>query len=149
MQDDAIMSIAPFPHRYIVQLENDQLHALPRERIGIGPPPQFGGTDDVWSPEDLLVGAVIACLKTTFDAFARRDKLPYRDWTASGTGVLEKGATGPRFSEITIRVAFAVDEGREEDARRVLAVSERNCIISKTLTCPVELELALRGRSAA
>jgi organic hydroperoxide reductase OsmC/OhrA len=143
------MAIAPFPHRYIVSLANDQLHALPRAPVHIGPPPQFGGTDSVWGPEDLLVGAAIACLKTTFDAFARRDGLRFRDWTASGTGVLEKGASGPRFSEITIHVAFAVDEGHEEDARRVLAVSERQCIISRTLTCPVAIELTLQGRDVA
>ncbi len=143
------MPIAPFPHRYIVNLENDQLHALPRETIAIGPPPQFGGTDGVWSPEELLAGAAVSCLKTTFDAYARRDKLVFRDWSASATLVLEKAASGPRVSEITIHVSFAVDEGREEDARRVLATSERQCIISRALTCPVNIELTLRERSAA
>jgi organic hydroperoxide reductase OsmC/OhrA len=143
------MSIAPFPHRYIVNLANDQLQSLPREAISIGPPPQFGGTDRVWSPEDLLIGAVIACLKTTFDAFARRDGLAVRDWTASATGVLEKAASGPRFSEIKIQVAFVVDAGREQQARKVLDISERNCIISKTLACPVQVEAAISALTAA
>src|SRR5690606_26909578 len=62
------MSIAPFPHRYIVELEAGKLASLPRQEILVGAPPQFGGTDTVWSPEELLVGAVITCLQTTFDA---------------------------------------------------------------------------------
>lgn len=143
------MSIAPFPHRYIVELEGDQLRSLPREEIRIGAPPQFGGTDDVWSPEELLVGSAITCLKTTFDAYARRDGLAFRDWTASGTGVLVKGASGPRFDEISIHVAFSVDDGDEDKAHRVLSTAERSCIISRALTCPVRVELALRQRSAA
>lgn len=143
------MSIAPFPHRYIVELAGDQLRSLPREAIRVGAPPQFGGTDDVWSPEELLVGSAVTCLKTTFDAFARRDGLAFREWTASGTGVLVKGASGPRFDEISIHVTFSVDEGDEDKAHRVLATAERNCIISRALTCPVHVELALRNKSAA
>lgn len=136
------MAIAPFPHRYIVSLDNDRIHALPRESMRVGPPPQFGGTDDVWSPEDLLVAAVLTCFKTTFDAFARRDSLDVRNWRASGTGVLDKGKGGPVFTEIAIHVSFETTS-QEADARKVLAVAERNCILTRTVTCPVHVEASV------
>lgn len=133
------MSIAPFPHRYIVELEAGKLASLPRQEILVGAPPQFGGTDTVWSPEELLVGAVITCLQTTFDAFARRDKLQVASWRATGTGILEKGPQGPRFTGIDLHVQLATEPGTEALAETVLRVAERNCIVSHALSCPVRL----------
>lgn len=143
MHEHRRMSVAPFPHRYIVTLEHDRIHALPRIAIPVGAPPQFGGSESVWSPEELLVGAVVTCLKTTFDAFARRDSLPVTSWRASGTGVLAKGSSGPWFTEIVIHVSLETEAGHEQDARRVLAVAERNCILSKSVTFPVHVELTV------
>ena len=137
------MRIAPFPHRYIVKLEGNRLHSLPREMIHVGAPPQFGGSDLVWSPEELLVGAVLACFKTTFDAFARRDALEIGDWSATATGVLEKTAAGPRFAELDLHVTIAVDPTLEDKARTVAAVAERNCIVSHALRCPVYVTVAV------
>src|SRR5690606_35571801 len=74
------MSVAPFPHHYTVSLSGDELLALPRAPIAAGAPPQFGGSEDVWSPEELLAGAVLLCLQTTFAAFAKRASLRVLDW---------------------------------------------------------------------
>ncbi len=105
-----------------------------------GVPPQFGGTDDVWSPEELLVGAVLLCLKTTFDAYARRDKLEVLSWAGSGTGVLEKSATGPVFTAVNLRVELKVPAGDEERGRKLLETAESRCIISNAIKAPVHLE---------
>ncbi|MGH9884278.1 MAG: hypothetical protein ACREBE_02040, partial [bacterium] len=94
------MAIMPFPHRYSVDLSDDRLTAEPRLPIAVGAPPQFGGTDKVWSPEELLVGAVLLCVKTTFDAFARKAELAIHSWMGKGTGVLDKGPAGAIFSSI-------------------------------------------------
>ena len=61
-----LMATTPFPHRYSVTLIADELTEGPRERIRAGAPPQFGGVEDVWSPEHLLIAAALTCLKTTF-----------------------------------------------------------------------------------
>jgi organic hydroperoxide reductase OsmC/OhrA len=134
------MTLAPFPHRYTVAFENDFLVADPRPRVPAGAPPQFGGRDDVWSPEELLVGAVLLCLKTTFDAYARKDGLQIRQWRGSGTGVLEKSPTGPAFTSVQLRVELLVATGEEERARKTLETAERHCIISHAIKAPVVLE---------
>lgn len=132
--------IAPFPHRYTVRLADRRLLAPPRAPIAAGSPPQFGGSETVWSPEDLLVAAALECLWTTFEAYARHDGLEVRDWSAAGTAVLEKGSPIPAFSSITLQVELAVAPADEAHARRLLETAEKRCIISNALNVPVVVE---------
>jgi organic hydroperoxide reductase OsmC/OhrA len=135
---------APFPHRYTVSLADRRLLAPPRAPIAVGPPPQFGGTDQVWSPEELLLGAVLECLWTTFEAYARHETLEVRGWAGTVVGVLERSATGPAFTSITETVELTVGAGDEERARRVLATAEKHCIITGALRVPVTLDVTVR-----
>jgi organic hydroperoxide reductase OsmC/OhrA len=135
--------MTPFPHYYRVTLSNAQLLAPPRDPIAAGPPPQFGGNDRVWSPEELLVAAALECLWTTFEAFARRERLETRSWSASGLAVLDRGPRVPVFTSITLSVEMTVDAGDEERARRLLEKAEQGCIISNALNVPVALEASI------
>lgn len=135
--------MTPFPHRYSVRLSDKQLLAPPREPIALGPPPQFGGTDRAWSPEELLVGATLECLWTTFLAFAKRDGLEVAAWSGSGVAILDRGAPVPVFTSITLSVEMRVAAADEERARRMLEKAEKNCIISHALNVPVKLEMAV------
>ncbi|HEU4731123.1 MAG TPA: OsmC family protein [Kofleriaceae bacterium] len=137
--------IAPFPHRYTVRLADRQLVAPPRAPIAAGPPPQFGGSDDVWSPEELLVAAALECLWTTFEAYARREALAVQDWSGTGVAVLDKGSPVPRFSSITLRVELLVAASDVERAHRLLHTAEQRCIISNALSVPVTLEPVVRS----
>jgi organic hydroperoxide reductase OsmC/OhrA len=136
--------MTPLPHRYRVTLSNARLLAPPREPIAAGPPPQFGGSDLVWSPEELLVGAVLECLWTTFEALARRERLNVHGWSGTGEAVLERGPRVPVFSSITLAVTITVDAGDEERARRVLTKAEQSCIISNALAVAVRVEASIK-----
>jgi organic hydroperoxide reductase OsmC/OhrA len=136
-------AMTPFPHHYVVSLLDGSLTAPPRLPIALGPPPQFGGTDRVWSPEELLVGAVLECLWTTFEAFARRDKLVVRSWSGSGVGILDRAERVPSFTSIELLVHVVVDAGNEERGRALLAKAEDNCIISHALRVPVKVTATL------
>lgn len=133
------MPIAPFPHHYSVTLANDVVTAASRPPISIGPPPEFGGNDTVWGPEHLLVAAALSCLKTTFDAYARRERIAVHAWRAVGTGVLAKGREGPVFASIDLEVELVTDPGDEARAQAVLATAERSCIVSRALSAPVHV----------
>ncbi|HEY6036845.1 MAG TPA: OsmC family protein [Kofleriaceae bacterium] len=132
--------IAPFPHRYTVTLAEGFLTAPPRAPIAAGSPPQFGGTDTRWSPEELLVAATLECLWTTFEAYARHDSLDVVGWSGTGTAVLEKGTPIPTFSGIVLRVELRVAETDLERARALLESAEKRCIITNALKVPVKLE---------
>ena len=138
----------PFPHQYTVRLEHRRLVAPPRAPIAAGPPPQFGGSDQVWSPEELLVGAALACLWTTFEAYARRDGMAVEDWSGTGVAVLDRGPGVPVFTSITLRVEVAVAHGDEERARQLLETAEKHCIISNALRVPVTLDATVRSSGA-
>ena len=137
--------IAPFPHRYTVRLADREIQAPPRAPIAAGSPPQFGGSETVWSPEELLVAAALECLWTTIEAYARHDALDVRGWTGTGTAILEKGTPIPTFSSITLHVELAVAHGDEERGRRLLETAEKRCIISNALKVPVVLEAIVRA----
>jgi organic hydroperoxide reductase OsmC/OhrA len=143
------MSIAPFPHRYVVSLSDDQLVAPPRAQITAGTPPQFGGSEQVWSPEELLVASVLLCVRTTFDAYARRDSLEVLDWQGTGTGTLVKGPGGPIFSAIDLDVTVITAPGDEARATELLEKSERLCIITRALQVPVHLHVTAKAVPAA
>ena len=139
----------PFPHRYTVNLVGRQLAAPPRPPIAAGPPPQFGGSDRVWSPEELLVGSVLECLWTTFEAYARRERLVVHDWSGQGVGVLDRSPSGPVFTSIALAVTITVDPVDAERARSVLATAERNCIIARALNVPISIEVEVEYPHAA
>lgn len=132
--------MTPFPHQYSVTLSDAQLQAPPRQPIAAGPPPQFGGNEEVWSPEELLIGAVLECLWTTFVALARRDQLVVHEWSGAAEGILDRGPRGPVFTSITLSVALTVDAGEQERARRILGKAEQSCIITNALNVKVNVQ---------
>src|SRR5512139_458580 len=118
------------------------LTAPKRPSIAIGAPPEFGGPEDVWSPEQLCVAAVNACIMATFLAIAANSKLSFRKYTASAVGTLEKvEGRGPVITRIVVKprvtVGPDVDRGRVE---RILKMAEKNCYISNSLHAEVALE---------
>ena len=135
----------PLPHRYTVVLQDGHLVAPTRASIPLGPPPQFGGTDRVWSPEELLVGAVLECLWTTFDAYARRAKLHYEQWSGSGIAVLERGPTMPVFTSISLTVDMMVAASEVGRAEQLLISAKDHCIIGNALNVPIAVFPSIRG----
>jgi len=137
---------APFPHHYTVRLADRRLAAPPRAPIAVGAPRQFGGSDEVWSPEELLVGAALECLWTTFEAYARHDHLEFEGWLGTGSGVLDKGPTGPVFTSITLAVELTVAATDVERARHILDTAEKHCIISNALRVAISVQAEIRPR---
>lgn len=135
--------IAPFPHRYTISLSDGLVTAPSRPPIPVGPPPQFGGTETVWSPEDLLVAATLECLWTTFNAYVRHEGI-HADLAGTATGVLDKGPTGPRFTSIDLDVRLVAAATDLEKARSLLLKAEKNCIISNALSAPVHLNVSIQ-----
>lgn len=113
-----------------------------RSAIAVGAPPEFGGTDDVWSPEHLTVAAVNACMMLTFIAVAENSKLRFQSYAASATATLEKvEGRGTVITRIAVRpritVPADIDRARLE---RVLQLTKKNCFVSNSLTAEVTLE---------
>jgi organic hydroperoxide reductase OsmC/OhrA len=118
------------------------LAASGRPSVAIGAPSEFGGSDDVWSPEHLCVAAVNACVMLTFLAIARNSKVAPQAYTASATGSLERvEGRGPVITRILVKPRITigpdVDPGKVE---RLIKMAERHCFISNSLNGEVRLE---------
>jgi len=118
------------------------LTAPARPAIACGAPAEFGGSDDVWSPEHLCVAAVNACVMLTFMAIAANSKVAVHSYSADATGTLEKvDGRGPVITRIVVkpRIAIAGDVERAK-VERVVKMAEKNCFISNSLQAAVSVE---------
>ena len=115
---------------------------LGRPDVAVGAPPEFHGTDDVWSPEHLLVAAVNSCMMLTFIAIAANSKVEFESYEATATGSLEKvEGRGMVFTSIVVRPRITIRENVDRNRlERVLRMTEKNCFISNSLAATVRLE---------
>jgi organic hydroperoxide reductase OsmC/OhrA len=104
-------------------------------------PPEFGGLEGRWTPEDLLLCSLSGCFTTTFRALAEYSKLDYTDLEVEVHGTISKAESGYVFGDITIHpkvtIAKTEDEGR---ARRLLEKTKSLCLVSRAISVPQRME---------
>jgi organic hydroperoxide reductase OsmC/OhrA len=102
--------------------------------IHFAAPPQFGGLEGRWSPEDLLLCAIAGCFTTTFRALADYSKFQYTDLQVEVEGRVRKAESGYEFAGITIRPTLTLSDPNERlRAERLLKKTERLCLVSRAL----------------
>ena len=133
------------PHLYRVEARAEAEGAVSLDASGLptirsAGPPEFGGPGDLWSPETLLVGAVVDCFLLTFRAVARGSKLDWTSLLCAGEGVLDRVDKKTRFTRIALRAELVLPAGADAArGERLLEKAEHGCLISNSLACPVEL----------
>src|SRR5438128_9174233 len=71
------MEVLSLTHVYDVSLNwnanayDGTVQSGSRFPLHFGPPPEFGGPENLWSPEHLLAASVATCYTTTFMHFAK------------------------------------------------------------------------------
>jgi organic hydroperoxide reductase OsmC/OhrA len=140
----------PLPHAYEVAVAwnpdgSGVVTAGSRPVILGGPPPQFGGRPELWSPEHLLLSALSLCLMSTFQVFLARQPFRVHGCSSRVKGILEKTAEGIAFSSIVIDVDFEAAAHRVEDVKRLLETAKRYCIVSNALKTPVDLRITAKA----
>ena len=100
--------------------------------IHFSAPPQFGGLEGRWTPEDLLLAALATCFTTTFRAIAGYWKFEYTDLQVEVEGVVSKAESGYSFSEIVIRPTLTIRHEEHRDrALRLLQKTKTQCAWSQ------------------
>jgi organic hydroperoxide reductase OsmC/OhrA len=139
----------PFPHRYVVAS-----HTVPGNDIvlmsdGIPPlttvtPPEFDGPGGEWSPETMLVGAVVDCFVLTFRGIARASKMPWLSVSVTCAGTLERPDHVTQFTRFDLKATVVLPpEVHEDQARRILARAEETCLVTRSLKGETHLEIAV------
>ncbi len=122
--------------RGFVELE----HGAPR-LINFSAPPEFGGEPGFWTPEHFLLAAVATCFVATFRAVANASKLDFQGIEVATDGVIEKESGGFRFTKVSLKpIAIIFAEQERERAQRLLEKAEKLCLVSRSLSCTIELE---------
>ena len=136
----------PFPHRYRVKgrgrVTGDvELSAEGLTTLRSASPAEFGGPGDRWSPETLLAAAVADCFVLTFRAIAAIARLPWISLRCEVVGTLDRIEKVTQFTSFTVRARLQVPEdGREDQAQRLLEKAERGCLITNSLKAATHLE---------
>ncbi len=117
-----------------------------RPQITVGTPPEFGGHEDVVSPEELFCASVATCFITTFFTIAEKRKLHYRSIISRAHGVLERDEDRKRrFTSFVLTPELVIE--REEDrkrAQKTLELSERLCLVTNSISSAIELKPTIR-----
>jgi peroxiredoxin-like protein len=143
-----------FPHHYSVVaksgVEGDvTLEAQGLPAVASAAPAEFGGPGNRWSPETLLVGAVADCFILTFRAVAQASKFSWISLRCDAEGTLDRVDRVMQFTGFVVRATLRIPAGTDEaQAERMLARSEKGCLISNSLKADARLETKIEIEAA-
>ena len=112
--------------------------------IEISTPPEFGGPEGYWTPEDLLTSSVAACLMTSTLFFAEKEGIHMTSYKSRAVGTMKKTPTGLAMTGVVVHIDITLNDLEQEATmRKAVALAEQTCPISRSLSCPVSLELSV------
>ncbi|MES2520719.1 MAG: OsmC family protein [Bacteroidota bacterium] len=135
-------------HSYEVNLQWDSERkgtlsspVLPTE-IEVTTPPDFPkGIKDIWTPEHLFVAAVNSCLMATFLAIAENSRCEFISFECNAVGIVGKIDGKLAVTEITLKPKVVIPSSQhEEQLKKILVMSERECAISNSINTKINLE---------
>ena len=121
-----------------------------KPEMDVGSPPEFKGEPGVWSPEELLVGALNACLMLTFVSLAQSKGVQFAAYESAAEGLLENVDGKYRITEVSVQPSVVLKSRADlEAARAIMNEVEKNCFISNSITAKVKLAPQFRVGSDA
>jgi len=104
----------------------------------VSTPPEFRGHSGIWTPEDMFVASVNACVMTTFIHHAQRKDLPLKSYESNAEGTLEFIDGKLKFTEVIVmpRISVASSDAVEA-AKNFISRAEKGCLISNSINCNV------------
>jgi peroxiredoxin-like protein len=124
-----------------LQGKDGVLEAPDLPSIAVSAPVEFKGRAHTWTPEHLAIGSAASCYMATFAAVAEASKLDFKSLTVDADGTVEKAQSGYELTEIVLKAALIVRDGKDVNrASRLLEKAKEHCIISKAMRAPVTLQ---------
>ena len=113
--------------------------------IHVACPPEYGGHENIWSPEDLFVASVEVCVMTTFLWLAGREGMKPSSYEsdASAIATMVDGVFGIPKVTVKVRIGVASD-GDRAVAEKVLGEVEDWCLVSKSILPGIVIEPVIK-----
>ena len=133
------------PHHYVVSARAEGTGSVMVSGEGLpeletAGPIQFGGPGNLWSPEDMLVGAVANCLILSFRAIARAAKLEWLALECEAKGELHKVEKLTQFVGFRVTARLTIPAGADrQKAGVILEKAEKYCLITNSLKAKPQL----------
>jgi len=109
--------------------------------LKVATPPEFGGPEGIWSPEELFLASINSCLLTTFLAIAERHNLRFISYESYAEGTVEMSGGRYMFTRVILRPKITVDsQEMAPNIRRALEGAEKRCFISNSVKSQVTVE---------
>lgn len=103
-----------------------------------------------WSPEHLLLAALVRCSLESLRYHAERRALEVRAATGSSRTLVTRRETDERYALVETEVQLAVQLEPEPDAlAELLAAAERDCFVGSSLTAKPSYRWVVNGRAIA
>jgi peroxiredoxin-like protein len=117
------------------------LEAEGKPSIEVATPPEFGGPEAFWSPEDLFVSSINICVLTTFLAIVQRQGIKFISYQSEAEGKLQMAEGVFMFTQVVVRPRVEVkDEEMATAVSQALEKAERHCLISSSVKTQVTVE---------
>ncbi len=108
--------------------------------IEVATPPEFGGPEGCWSPEDLFTASAETCNMTTFLGIILRRGIELESYETETVGVLESTDEGARMVSITIKPKVKVKNAKDaEKVAKLLERTHQHCLVANSMTAEVHV----------
>jgi organic hydroperoxide reductase OsmC/OhrA len=106
-----------------------------------GPPIDFGGVPDRWTPEDLMLASVNTCHVSTFISLSIRKGFEFVSVDSSIEGALEHNGKGYVFTTMVIHPRVVVkSEADIATAKQYLERAHETCFMGNSVTAKLTME---------
>lgn len=134
------MAIRARELRYAVDLDGDGAFR-DDDGVRLAMPPE-------WTPEHLLLAALVRCSLVSFAYHAKRAGLVVGETSGSARAMVTKRESDDRYAvvEADVDLAVAVDP-EPDDLAALIAKAERDCFVSASLTAKPTYRWTVNGRA--
>lgn len=103
-------------------------------------PPEFGGHENIWTPEDMFVASVELCTMSTFLWLAAKQNLEIKSYKSEAIGKASMDDGKMKYVSLVVKPEVEVFE--EEDIERAIKVFgdiEKWCLITNSISTKVDI----------
>lgn len=110
-----------------------------KQEIEVATPPEFGGHEDIISPEDLFVSSANVCYMTTLLGTMKNMGVELISYESMAEGILETVDKMKIFTRIIIRPKIKAKD-TEAKIRMILNHAEKRCLVANSMKTRVIIE---------
>jgi organic hydroperoxide reductase OsmC/OhrA len=110
-----------------------------KQEIEVATPPEFGGHENIISPEELFVSSANVCYMTTLLGTIKNMGVELISYESEAEGILETVDKMKIFTKIIIRPKIKAKE-TEEKIRMILDHTEKRCLVANSMKSRVIIE---------